>query len=221
MKKILKNKNIIVTAGSTWVPIDKVRIITNIFGGTLGYIIAKTAWQMGAKVTLLMGPGRIDLKQPVKAVKGFRIIRFKYFDEILKLIKREVFSKKYNVIVHSAAIADYSPVFLEKGKIKSGKENLVIKLKPTVKIIDLIKKIDPSIFLVKFKLEVGLTKKQLINVAYKSMLFSKADLVVANDFKNISTEHIAFIIDNNKNIIECKGKEIIAQKLLRKIAELL
>ena len=218
MEKILKNKNIIVTAGPTWVPIDKVRVITNIFGGTLGYIIAKTAWQMGAKVTLLMGPGRVDLQQPVE---GFRVIKFKYFEEILKLIKREVASKKYNVIIHSAAIADYAPVFLEKGKIKSGEENLVIKLKPTVKIIDLIKKIDPAIFLVKFKLEVGLTKKQLIDVAYKSMIFSKADLIVANDFKNISTEHVAFIIDNNKNIIKCKGKEIIAQKLLRKIAELL
>ena len=216
MKKILKNKNIIITAGPTWVPIDKVRVITNIFGGALGFVIAKTAYQMGARVTLLMGPNRAILKYPTK---NFRIIKFKYFGEILKLVKKEVGSKKYDVVIHSAAIADYAPIPSKKGKIKSGKEGLVIKLKPTIKIVDLIKKIDPTIFLVKFKLEVDLKRKELLKVAYKSMVASSADLIVANDFKDIKGEHRAFIIDKEKKVITCDGKKDIAKKLLLLVAK--
>ena len=64
-------------------------------------------------------------------------------------------------------------------------------------------------------------KKELIEKAYRSMIKSKADLMIANDFKNVIKKHKAFIIDNNKNIIECTGKEIIAQKLFYKIKELI
>ncbi len=214
MEKPLRNKKILITSGPTWVPIDKIRVITNIFKGTLGVVIAKTAHKMGAVVTLLIGPGSVKLPSPAK---NFKLIKFKYFDEILRLVKKEVSSKKYDVIIHSAAVADYYPTFVSEGKIKSGKDSLVIKLKPTIKIVDLIKKLDPSIFLVKFKLEVDIPEKKLISIAYKSMLDSNADLMVANDFKETSGDHKAFIIDKKKDIIVCRGKDDIAKKLLFKI----
>ena len=81
MNKILKNKKILITAGPVWVPLDRVRVITNIFSGKLGWTIAKTAHQMGAQVTLLMGPGKVIL--PDKKIKGLDIIYFRYFDELL------------------------------------------------------------------------------------------------------------------------------------------
>lgn len=214
--RILKNKNIIITAGPTWVSIDKVRVITNIFGGTLGFIIAKAAHRMGARVTLLIGPGGVTLE---RSAKNFKIIKFKYFEEILRLMKEELGSKKYDIIIHSAAVADYAPILSKKGKIKSGRKDLTIKLIPTIKIVDLVKKIDPKIFLVKFKLEVGLKKKELLKIAYKSMINSHADLVVANDFKDIEGKHRAFIIDKEKKVIACIGKKDIAQKLLTLVAK--
>ncbi len=217
MEKILKDKKILITAGSTWVPIDSVRVITNIFGGGLGFIIAKTAYSMGADVTLLLGAGRVIIDETTQ--KNIKIIRFKYFDELLELMEKEIGSKKYDIVIHSAAVSDYTPISVKKGKIKSGYNNLVIKLKPTIKIVDKIKKWDTSVFLVKFKLEVGLDEKKLINIAYKSMLQSQADLIVANDFKDVSGEHKALIIDKNKEIIRCKGKENIAQNLFIKIKE--
>lgn len=212
MKKYLSGKKILITAGPTWVPIDKVRAITNVFGGALGFIMAETAYKMGADVTLLFGPGRVCLPFPKKK---FQIIKFKYFDELLKLVKKEVGSKKYNAVIHSAAVSDYTPVIAEKGKIKSGKKKLIIKLKPTIKIVDLIKKIDPDTFLVKFKLEVNLPEKKLIDVARKSMISSNADMMVANSFNAISTNHKAFIIDKSVNIKKVVGKKNIADSLLR------
>jgi len=51
------------------------------------------------------------------------------------------------------------------------------------------------------------------------MLHSRADLIVANDFRTVNREHRAFIVDNKKNIIICDGKKDIAEKLLSLIAK--
>lgn len=220
MKKteLLKNKKILITAGPVWVRIDKLRIITNIFSGRLGLLIAQTAYQNGANVTLLLGPGRI--LENIKNKKRFNILRFRYYEELLKLVKDEIKTKKYNVVIKSAAVADYVPVKYYDEKIKSGKKELIIKMKPTLKIINLIKKIDPTIFLVKFKLETNLSEKKLINTAYKSMNESRADLIVANNFESViqnEKKHTAFIIDKNKNIKKVIGKNKIATELIKSI----
>ena len=209
----LKNKKILITAGSTWIPIDKVRVITNIFKGRLGIIIAKEAIKRKAKVTLLLGPGLISFSQKISS--HIKVVRFKFFKELFKLMKKEISSKKYDVVIHSAAVGDFEPIKFRHGKISSREENLILKLKPTLKIVDKIKKWDSSVFLVKLKVEANLKKKELIKRAYKSMLISNADLMVANDLKNITDEkHKAFIIDSKKNIIQANTKEEIAKKLL-------
>lgn len=218
MNKILKNKKILITAGPVWVSIDKVRVITNIFSGKLGWTIAKIAHRMGADVTLLMGPGKIVL--PNKKIKGLKIVYFRYFDELLKLIKKEISSRQYNIMIHSAAVNDYAPIISKEKKIKSGKSKLIIKLKPTIKIVDLIKKLDPSIFLVKFKLEVDSPEKELIDISYNSMLESSADLMVANNMETVikNKGHEAFIIDAKRNVKKFTGKEKISLNLLKIIS---
>ena len=167
----LKGKHILVTAGPTWAPIDKVRVITNIFSGKTGCSIAHCARKQGAKVKLLLGPGRINL--PKDYFKGISVTRFKYFDELLMLTRAEVGSRKYDAIIHSAAISDYTPLKIANNKIPSGKKELIIRFKPTVKIIKYIKKWVPKIIVAQFKLEVGKTKKKLIKIANISM--SKKD----------------------------------------------
>jgi phosphopantothenoylcysteine synthetase/decarboxylase len=206
-KKLL-NKKILITCGPIWVPIDKVRVLTNVFGGSLGYLIAEKAHKMGAKVLLLMGPGK-----PFSNNK-FKIIRIKYYKEIYKILEKEIKKKNYDIVIHSAAIPDYIPTKVYNGKIKSGNKKITIKLKPTIKIVDKMKKWDPNIFLVKFKLEVGKTRKELINIANKSLIKSNADLIVANDYNDVIKDHLAYIIDKNKNSIICRGKEKIADNLL-------
>lgn len=216
----LKNKKILITAGPTWIPIDNVRVITNIFKGTLGSIIAKEAVKRGAKVTLLLGPGPIS---PFRKIpRNLKIIKFKFFKDLYELMKREISSKKYNVVIHSAAVGDFAPIRFYRGKIKSNRKILILKLKPTVKIVDKIKKWDPDVFLVKFKVEANLSKKELIKRAYKSMLHSHADLIVANDLKDMGNgKHKAFIIDVKKNIIKSDTKKEIAMNLLNIISKYL
>jgi len=217
MKNIFKNRKILVTAGPTWVPIDKVRVITNVFAGRTGYKIAEAAKKMGAKVTLLMGPGRVTL--PVASQNRLEVIHFKYFDELFGLVKREVSSKKYDVIIHSAAVADYEPVYRRSTKIRSGKKELLIKCKPTIKIVDQIKRYDPSIFLVKFKLELDTYEKELIKIGYKSMMASNADLMVVNSIDTSREGYKTLIIDPQRKVYKVPSRRKLPEILLGLIDE--
>lgn len=208
----LKGKSILVTAGPTWVAIDRVRVITNIFSGRTGCIIAQKAKELGARVTLLLGPGRF--LPSLNFFKEINVLKYHYFDELFALVKKEVSLKQYDIIIHSAAIADYAPVKYHGKKISSGKKDLTIRLKPTVKIIKSIKKWDPGIFLVQFKLEVGKKDKKLIEIGYKSMSRNKADLVVVNDLDKITKyKHPAYIVDLEKNITQVSSRDSLANKL--------
>jgi len=229
--KSLKDKKILITGGPVWTPLDKIRVITNVFTGSLGLLLAKEAAKNGAKATLLLGPAplpltqnavRKELSNRAKLPKNLKIIRFNFFDELLKLMKKEISSHQYDVVIHSAAVADFIPKESRAGKISSTKNNLTVRLKPTPKIANKIKLWAKKVFLVNFKLEVNLSQKELIKKARQCMLTSRADLMVANDYKDInikSGRHKAFIIDRAGNIIPCETKKEIAKKLLRAISE--
>lgn len=207
----MKKKKILITSGSTWIPIDNVRVITNIFGGKLGVEICRKCLENNFDVTMLMGNSRGDLSDPI--FKKARIIHFKYFDELFKLVKKEIKENKYDVVIHSAAISDYKLKKEYKGKIKSTKNNLILEFIPTPKIVDVYKKMCPNTFLVMFKLEVNKKKSELIDIAKNSMNRAKADIIVANDFNKIKKDHKAYIISNDGKYVLCTGKDNIASKL--------
>jgi len=215
MRKILKHKKILVTAGPTWIPIDAIRVLSNISSGVTGTLIARRAAERGAGVTLLLGPGPLEKDRLLRGQgKKPKIIRFKYFNELDKLLKRELQKRKYDIIIHSAAVSDYEPARRIKKKIKSGKPSFKILLKPTAKLIDKIKKYAHNSFLVMFKLETESSKNKLINIAHKNMLRSKADLVVANNLKDIDkNRHKAYIVDSRKRAVGVNTKEELADKL--------
>ena len=103
-------------------------------------------------------------------------------------------------------------------KISSYEDNLIIVLKPTPKIISIIKNLSPSTYLVGFKLLDGVSKEELIEVAKRLRNKNNCDLVVANDLATIRNgEHIGYIIDKNNEIEEAHGKDDIAKKLVRRI----
>jgi phosphopantothenate-cysteine ligase/phosphopantothenoylcysteine decarboxylase/phosphopantothenate--cysteine ligase len=108
---------------------------------------------------------------------------------------REIVHQNYDVVIHSAAVSDYRVTrvyypskniseitdIVTDGKISSSYEKVCIDLEPTDKIIDEVRK--PWGFggkLVKFKLEVGMSDGDLLEVANKSREASGADIMVAN-----------------------------------------
>lgn len=187
----LKNKRILITAGPTWVKIDSVRIISNTASGATGILLAEKLDSLGARVTLLLGPTDICCLN-----SGIRLLRFRFFDELKLLLKRELTAKRYDFAIHTAAVSDYKPALICQGKIRSGLKELSIKLVPTPKIISLFKEIQPDIFLVGFKFEPKASKISLIKKARQLIYNTQADLVVANTLN--SERYLAYLITGNK-----------------------
>lgn len=184
----LKGKKILITAGPTWVAIDQVRVISNLASGETGFILADKFKKLGAKVTLLLGPGNFcGLQRSVK------IIRFKYFTQLKQLLTVELKKEKYSAIIHAAAVSDYQVKGGDRNKISSNLKNLKINLIPTEKLIDSFKNYGAGLFSVGFKFEPTVTDNQLIKKA--KALLNKADLnlVVANSNKNMA--YRAYILD--------------------------
>ncbi|NQT47028.1 MAG: bifunctional phosphopantothenoylcysteine decarboxylase/phosphopantothenate synthase [Candidatus Omnitrophica bacterium] len=209
----LKNKKILVTAGPTWVKLDAVRVITNIFTGLTGCRIAEEAACRGARVTLLLGPGGAA-PRPKRAGR-IKIVRFRYFDDLRRLLRKELRTGRYNALIHSAAVSDFAPRSLKRRKMSSS-TGKTISLVPLPKLIDRVRQWAPDIFLIKFKLVVGVSASGLRQVGRRSL--SDSDLLVANTADKDGTIKATYIINKNEGICEKIAKRSeLPKKLLNLI----
>lgn len=198
--------HVVVTAGNTYVLVDRVRCITNIFTGRTGTRLALEAHRRGHTVTLLTSHPEVVVEladQPPTSGPSFQVRRFRSFNDLLVLM-RDLLSPpaglNVDAVLHCAAVSDYEvtgmfaldPVTgqrqaLSEGKIKSGYPELWLRLVPTIKLVDQIRQ--PWGFqgiLVKFKLEVGLSERELQRIAEAARLQSQADLVCANTLEGMT-----------------------------------
>lgn len=210
--KILKGKRIVVTAGGTSEPIDSVRSITNKSTGKMGIAIAQTCFLKGASVTLLRS------KQTIKPRFIMKEETFDTTKDLYNLVKK--YAANADIFFHVAAVSDFEVARKFTGKISS-KQNLKLTLKPTMKISNEIKKINPNLYLVLFKAEHNLTEEKLLKAAKQKMREARADVVVAND---ISKPDRGFGADTNKISVVLKNgaykrfplarKEDVAEQLV-------
>ena len=98
-------KKILVTAGSTFMPIDRVRGMTNIFRGGTGERIMHVAACMGHSVKLLTSDP--ESARRAGAYRHVRGERFRTFDDLTELMEREIRTGGYDAVIHSAAVSDY------------------------------------------------------------------------------------------------------------------
>ncbi len=191
-------------------PIDNVRVISNIATGETGILLAKELTNQGSRVTLVLGPLVNN-----NVSKNIRVIRFSFFDEIKRIITKEITARKYDIVIHTAAVSDYKPAIKYKKKIKSGINSLKIVLKPAPKIIDRIKKIRPDVFLVGFKFEPNAGIKKLFNEARELMERSKLDLTVANTIS--ANKYKAYIFNKHKVLGPFLDKSSLVRSLVQEI----
>ena len=199
---------VLITCGPTWMPIDDVRVISNQSTGEIGHLIAQECLDRNLDVTLIEGP--VTHLWPNKKVK---VIRYKYFDELRRILDVQL-KKKFDVIIHAAAVSDFKVEKTLKGKVSSAR-SLILKLIPTIKLIDQIKIKAPDIFLVGFKLESNLKPHQVVKET--KALFGKArcDLVVANSLEN---GYQGFIVEKQGKILaKANNKKRLAEALVKKI----
>ncbi len=209
---MVTKKRILITAGPTWVSIDSARIISNIASGKTGFILADRLKKLGARVTLLLGPGYFWGSQ-----RGIKVIRFKYFAELDKLLRSELKKGTYSAVIHAAAVSDYKPVNIIRYKASSNRLNWKIKLVPTKKLIDSFKKYKPGLFTVGFKFEPAANDKKLLKKGRELLEKADLNLVVANSC--LDTAYRAFILENDNKYGPYLNKSKMADflaKLLEK-----
>ena len=222
---------ILVTSGGTSEAIDSVRSITNHSTGRLGKIITETLLAAGHEVCLITT--RNALKP--EPHPHLTILEIKNTNDLLLEMKERV--QDYQVLIHSMAVSDYSPVYMtglkevqdssnledflskqnHQTKISSNDEVQILFLKKTPKIISLVKEWNPAIHLIGFKLLVDVTEYHLIEVARQSLIKNQADLIIANDLTQISAhQHRAIFVEKDQ-LQTVQTKEEIANLLLEKI----
>ncbi len=215
-KKDLEGKKILITAGPTREAIDAVRFVSNKSSGRMGIELAKEASARGADVLLIAGECSVKLPDYINIKHVVSI------DDFIKTVKEEISYNNYDFFISSAAISDYKPVECIEGKISSDNvEELHVNMTLTPKIIDVARQKDYNLFIVAFKAETNVSKSELIERAYKRLVKSEVDLIVANDigrddigFRSKYNE--VFIIDKKKHIthVERNTKRYIASKII-------
>jgi len=214
-KKDLKGKRVLVTAGATREYIDSIRYITNASSGRMGVAMAEEADFRGAEVTLIRTRG---------SVQSFveNQIEVETVEDMLKAVESELRSRKYDVVVLAAAVSDFRVEGKVNAKIKSGNP-LTLRLMPTPKVIDRIKKVQRGVFLVGFKAETEASEEALVEAARKQIERSGSDLVVANSIGAFGSDENEVMLVGKafvKKIPRMKKREL-AERIWNEIVKLL
>ena len=218
-KKVLSEKNILVTSGGTVEYIDPIRVITNLSSGKMGNAIIKHSLELGANVTHIVG--NFTTVPFSSNSSNLETIKVNTSDEMYTRVISEISSKKFDIVIFAAAVTDFKLLQIHKKKIPSQiSHSINLELVPTKKIIDEIKLIDKNIFLVGFKAYFDVSNTYLINKAKKKLKECNADIVVANDVGRINTKigsdyNEVFIVTQKEPVVHLKvqTKDSIANKL--------
>lgn len=192
--KDLMGKRVLVTAGPTISPIDPVRFITNRSTGKMGYAIAEEARDRGAEVVIVSGPS--DLKAPF----GVTVVKVDTNEEMYNAVLKEY--ENSDIVIKSAAVADYKSKSYSNEKIKKSEGDLVLQFIRDNDILKTLGELKKHQILVGFAAE----SNEVLENAKGKLEKKNLDYIVAND---ITDKEAGFAKDSNKvTIIKRKGEAI-------------
>ena len=211
MEKDMAGKKILITAGPTMEAIDPVRFISNHSTGKMGYALAKIAMERGAEVTLVTGKTYIEKPDFVK------IIDVKSAKEMFDAVDKEFDSQ--DIVIMSAAVADYRPKTVADEKIKKNDEEAAIELERTDDILGTMSRRKKNQFLCGFSME---TEHMLENSKNK-LKKKNLDMICANNLKvegagfGTDTNVVTLITENESRQLPIMSKEQVANEILTEI----
>ena len=198
---IQKNKSndvsalkVLVTGGGTSENIDDVRVITNKSTGKTAAFICDRLAEAGVDVTYVKAHTAVD------SLMASKKLNYQNFQDLESTLKTELSREKYDMVIHAAAVSDYSPE-IQNGKISSDADEVILKLKRNPKIINQIKQWAPHAKLVGFKLTSQLDEKAVQAKVDKLFELAKCDYVVQNEWSDIKSGQ------NNYNYFSVKNSQ--------------
>lgn len=201
-------KKAMVTAGPTYEVIDPVRFIGNHSSGKMGFALAEELYMAGADVVLITGPSQQKI-----SYKGIELVRVISAADMF--IACEAAFATADIIVMSAAVADYTPVNIAAEKIKKQSDSFDLSLKKTTDILKhLGQQKKAGQFLVGFALETNNEKENALGKLSSKHL----DAIILN---SLNDKGAGFGVDTNQvTVIDKSGKEkILALTSKKEIAK--
>lgn len=227
MDKPMKGKKVVVTAGPTQEALDPVRFLTNHSTGKMGYAIAHEAMLRGADVTLVSGPVSLP---PAPFVRQRNIVSAA---DMFEAIKEEL--PDTDILIKSAAVADYRPASVAENKIKKGiadDNNPIVSTDGAGMAIPLARTQDilgwvaenrhPGLFVCGFSME---TENLLANSS-KKLEKKKLNMIVANSLRTAGagfgtdTNVVTLITKDGAQELPIMSKDDVAARLLDRICEM-
>ncbi|WP_462409222.1 bifunctional phosphopantothenoylcysteine decarboxylase/phosphopantothenate--cysteine ligase CoaBC [Neobacillus sp. Marseille-QA0830] len=212
----LEGKTFLVTAGPTRERIDPVRFISNHSTGKMGYALAEEAKKQGARVQLISGPVQIP------APEGVELIKVESAEQMYNAVIERF--EQADVVIKTAAVADYRPKSSFDHKIKKQAGDSVLELERTKDILLDLGRRKSHQLLVGFAAETDNVEEY----AQKKLYTKNADMIVANNVKqqgagfgadtNIVT---LFKRDGSKKELSLMSKAAAAGKIIEEITSLL
>jgi phosphopantothenoylcysteine decarboxylase/phosphopantothenate--cysteine ligase len=205
----LSGQRVLITAGPTYEAIDPVRFIGNHSTGLMGYELAETAADMGAKVILISGPSQLAPRN--KTIEWIKVVSAEeMYQEALKHYAAT------DIAICAAAVADYRPKTSAKQKIKKNETELTLELVKNKDILLALGEAKVNQFLVGFALE---TENEVDN-AKRKLLQKNLDAIVLNSLNDAGagfgtpTNKIQFL-DKNLSIktFDLKTKAEVAKDI--------
>ncbi|NLP50615.1 bifunctional phosphopantothenoylcysteine decarboxylase/phosphopantothenate--cysteine ligase CoaBC [Bacillus sp. RO1] len=200
-KLTLTGKQILVTAGPTIEKVDPVRFFTNRSTGKMGYAIAEAAASLGAEVILVSGPTNLPDPPNVKT------IRVESAEEMFNAVMAHY--EQTDVVIKSAAVADYRPKFVSDIKMKKQDGDSVLELERTKDILKTLGERKEHQLLVGFAAETNNVEEYAKGKLAKKNL----DYVVAN---NVTVSGAGFGTDTNLVTIYKKDGTSISLPMMTK-----
>lgn len=207
--KDMTGQKVLVSAGPTREPIDPVRYITNYSTGKMGYSIAKHCMRRGADVTLVTG--KTQLARPML----MKVIEVETAQEMFEAVCSCY--EEQDIIIKSAAVADYRPSVVAAEKVKKKDGELSISLERTTDILGFLgqhKK--EGQFLCGFSMET----EHMLENSKKKLIKKNLDMIVANNLKQqgagfgTDTNIVTLITQEGSRELPIMSKDEVAKELI-------
>jgi phosphopantothenoylcysteine decarboxylase/phosphopantothenate--cysteine ligase len=219
----LQGRNVLITAGPTYEPIDPVRFIGNRSSGRMGYALVRAATEAGANVTLVSGP--THLRTPPDANRIDVDTAAQMYDAVMAAVN------DCDIFIATAAVADYRPKQAHVQKLKKHNAELSIELERTADILTAVAALSPRPFVVGFAAETeDLEHNATVKLQHKKLDMIAANRVSAGDKSDVNggaTQDIGFnseynalhvIWNDGAQQLEKARKSVIATQLIQLIA---
>ena len=215
-EKDLAGKKALVTAGPTRERIDPVRFITNHSTGKMGYAIARHCMQRGAEVTLITG--KTELPRPMFV----HTVEVESAQDMYEAVK--ACYKEQDIIIKSAAVADYRPASVSEEKVKKKDTEMSIALERTEDILQFLgENRREGQFLCGFSMET----ENMVENSKAKLEKKHLDMVVANNLKQAGagfgtdTNVVTLITKDICLELPMMSKEEVAKNILDRIKKMM